>query len=48
MDIEGFKDSLVSATKRNFPESSIILTEEREITLEARVKISEVIILLIT
>ena len=43
MDIEGFKDLLVSATKRNFPDSSIFLTEKRKITLEARVKISEVI-----
>jgi len=41
MKTEDFRDLLISAARRQFPEASIILTEKRKITIEARVKISE-------
>lgn len=41
MKLEDFRNLLISTAKRKFPDASITLTEKREITVEARIKISE-------
>jgi hypothetical protein len=41
MRIEEFKKLIVLAAKRHFPEANILLTEKRDLALEARIKISE-------
>jgi len=41
MRIEDYKKLIILAAKRSFPEASILLAEKRDITLEARIKISE-------
>ena len=41
MKIDDFRSLLISIAKRKFPDASIALSEKREITVEARVMISE-------
>ena len=41
MRIEDFRKLIILAAKRNFPDASILLAEKRDLTLEARIKISE-------
>lgn len=41
MKAEDFRNTLVSVVKHNFPEGDIIITDRRQITVEARVKILE-------
>ncbi len=43
MKIEYFRNLLIAVAKHTFPDASITTTEKREITLEVRVKISEVV-----
>jgi hypothetical protein len=43
MKIEDFRNLLISVAKHTFPDATITLIEKREITAEARVKISEVV-----
>ncbi len=41
MNIDDFRSLIISITKRKFPDANITLTVKREITVEARVRISE-------
>jgi hypothetical protein len=41
MRIEDFRKLIILAVKNNFPDASILLAEKRDITLDARIKITE-------
>ena len=44
MRIEDFRKLIILAAKHNFPDANILLAEKRDITLEARIRITEKII----